>query len=80
VAYLVRTEKQLDALLAKLEAANAAIAIVHADLTGEVAQVVKKTRKPRQAKAVVADAAPAKKRGRPPKAAVQTTIADASEV
>ena len=82
MSYLVRTEKQIAALLAKLEAANAAIAIVHADLTGEVAQVVENTRKPRQAKAVAASDAPVatKKRGRPPKAAVQTTIADASEV
>lgn len=70
-SFTVRTPKQIAALLAKLEAANAAIAIVHADLTGEVAQVVKKTRKPRAPKTVAASDTPAvpKKRGRPAKAA-----------
>ena len=72
-SFTVRTPKQIAVLLAKLEAANAAIAIVHADLTGEVAQVVKKPRKPRAPKAVEATEAP-KKRGRPAKAAVAAAV------
>jgi len=83
--FRVLTVKEQASASALLEKATAAIAALAALLSQSDAPVTKKPRKPRKAKVVAtapADTVVApKRRGRPPKAAVESTVAaDAGDV